>query len=414
MAGRAGSAPGSKQPYASRRWEVAMTKWSMPRRPEGRAARAPDSVAAGAIYDRYADRVHDFSWSLLRDPDQAAQATERTFVAAMDQLEQVRDMDPLQPWLHAVAHRQVLALARPNGDGDGEAADPFAVGEAPKGVAGQDVEREVVWRAAAGLSGQDQALLTLHLRHGLEEAELGQALGVDAEQARVLVSRLPDQVGRSLEALLVGRRGRRDCAELAKLLGESEPRASLVRKRVTRHVDRCQTCARHRGGAEPLALLSAVPIRPAPPELREQVLGRIAGGADRGRPRWRRPGWRRVCLLAAALGLVVIGVFVWSQGQRPGGAPDGGRPSALGAGPRRPTTATGPPASAPTTLAPAASTTSVTTSNPSSTSAATSSAWCGPRRAWSSDDHRSHPGAGPASKISASPAQPSAAKPRLG
>jgi hypothetical protein len=42
------------------------------------AAMAGDRGAFAAIYDRYADRLHDFCWSLLRDRDEAADATERS------------------------------------------------------------------------------------------------------------------------------------------------------------------------------------------------------------------------------------------------------------------------------------------------------------------------------------------------
>ena len=34
-----------------------------------RAATAGDRGAFAAIYDRYADRLHDFCWSVLRDRD---------------------------------------------------------------------------------------------------------------------------------------------------------------------------------------------------------------------------------------------------------------------------------------------------------------------------------------------------------
>ena len=34
-----------------------------------RAATAGDRGAFAAIYDRYADRLHDFCWGLLRDRD---------------------------------------------------------------------------------------------------------------------------------------------------------------------------------------------------------------------------------------------------------------------------------------------------------------------------------------------------------
>ncbi|MGH3754167.1 MAG: hypothetical protein ACRDRP_16020 [Pseudonocardiaceae bacterium] len=128
----------------------------------------------------------------------------------------------------------------------------------------------------AGLSEGDCAMLRLHL-HGLEGAELAAALGISASTAHVRLSRLRDQVERSLGALLVARLGRRDCDELAAVLGEWDGRFTpLLRKRVTRHVDNCSRCAeRQRAVASPRALLSGVALLPAPLDLRERVLGDV-------------------------------------------------------------------------------------------------------------------------------------------
>ena len=362
-----------------------MTKQPLLGQSEGPAALDPDSADVSALYDAFADRVHDFCWSLLRDDRQAADATERTFLRSVDWLEQVTDMQPPRAWLYAVAYRQVREVARGN-DVVVEGPDPFAEDLAVSGADGQEVEREVVWRAAADLTERDQALLTLHLRHGLDEAELSPALDVDGEHARVLVRRLPGQAGRSLGAMLVGRRRRRDCPELARLVTESELRASLVRKRVTRHVDRCRTCAGHRDGSEALALLATVPVLTAPPELRERVLGGIAveaegrrpadppAGGGKGvwrlrRPRAPRPRWRLAGAVVAALALVAAGVAVFSQVQRPGGTPVTGAPKALGATPTPTGSANGPAASA-TLPGSSSSTTTQTTAAPTSTTTA--------------------------------------------
>jgi len=65
----------------------------------------------------------------------------------------------------------------------------------------QEAERaaaqRIVWDAAAGLADRDRALLDLHLRQGLEGAELGEAMGVTAANAYVMVNRLKAQVERS-------------------------------------------------------------------------------------------------------------------------------------------------------------------------------------------------------------------------
>ena len=56
-----------------------------------RAATAGDRGAFAALYDRYADRLHDFCWSVLRDRDEAADATQDTFLVAAEHLSQLRD-----------------------------------------------------------------------------------------------------------------------------------------------------------------------------------------------------------------------------------------------------------------------------------------------------------------------------------
>ena len=77
-----------------------------------RAATAGDRGAFAAIYDRYADRLHDFCWSILRDRDEAADATQDAFVVAAERLGQLRDPERLRPWLYAVARSQACRRAR--------------------------------------------------------------------------------------------------------------------------------------------------------------------------------------------------------------------------------------------------------------------------------------------------------------
>src|ERR671923_1459942 len=76
------------------------------------AAAGGDHAAFAAIYDRYADRLHDFCWSMLRSRDEAADATQDTFVLAAERLGQLRDPERLRPWLYAVARSQALRRVR--------------------------------------------------------------------------------------------------------------------------------------------------------------------------------------------------------------------------------------------------------------------------------------------------------------
>ena len=228
-----------------------------------RAATAGDRGAFAAIYDRYADRLHDFCWSVLRDRDEAADATQDAFLVAAERLGQLRDPERLRPWLYAVARSQALRRVRARSrvapeEEMTELPDP-ATG--PEQAAERSDLRELVWNAAAGLSERDRALLDLHLRHGLEGAELGQAMGVEPGHAYVLLSRLRDQVERSLGALLVARLGRDDCPDLAAILSGWDGRFTpLIRKRVARHVDACDVCSERRRTPTP----TGAPPAPGP------------------------------------------------------------------------------------------------------------------------------------------------------
>ncbi|HEY0448310.1 sigma-70 family RNA polymerase sigma factor [Actinophytocola sp.] len=239
---------------------------------------AGDREAFAAVYDRYADRLHDFCWSVLRDRDEAADAVQDTFVLLAQRLAQLTDPDRLRPWLYAVARsvalRKVRARQRVVLDEVGDMAD---TDPGPDRAAEQGALRELVWSAAAGLSERDRALLDLHVRQGLDGAELGEAMGVSAGHAYVLLTRLRDQVERSLGALLIARQGRADCAGLDALLSDWDGRYSpLMRKRVARHVDLCDVCSsRRRIMVSPFALLAAVPLLPAPVWLRDRVMDEV-------------------------------------------------------------------------------------------------------------------------------------------
>jgi RNA polymerase sigma factor (sigma-70 family) len=237
-----------------------------------------DRAAFAAIYDRYADRLHDFCHAVLRDRDEAADAVQDTFVLVAQRLAQLNDPDRLRPWLYAVARSVALRKVRERRrvvlD---EAEDMADTDPGPERAAEQVALRELVWSAAAGLSERDRALLDLHVRQGLDGAELGEAMGVSPGHAYVLLTRLRDQVERSLGALLIARQGRRDCTELDALLSDWDGRYSpLMRKRVARHVDSCEVCSdRRRIMVSPFALLAAVPLVAAPLWLRDRVLENV-------------------------------------------------------------------------------------------------------------------------------------------
>lgn len=349
----ASDAPGRQRPAASPRpvpYTAAVDDADLARR-----AQAGDMAAWADIYDRYADRLHDYCWSILRDRHEAEDALQDAFVTAAAKVGQLRDPERLRPWLYAVCRTSALARTRrrarvtPTDDLDGAA--PAAEERMP----GETAQlQQIVWAAAGGLAARDRAVLELHLRHGLVGQELADALEISSHHATVLLSRVRDAVERSLGALLVGRTGRRDCPDLDALLtGWDGTLSPLLRKQVARHIDRCEVCTEcRRRVVSPLALLAAMPLVPAPTGLRERVLGELEH-VSASRPLTRRsPGprrgarWPLAAAVAAVAALVAAAVLLTSGGE-------GDRLAAQ----RTATDEAGPSSSSPRTSAPAATTT---------------------------------------------------------
>jgi RNA polymerase sigma factor (sigma-70 family) len=248
-----------------------------------RRAMAGDTAAFAQIYDRYADRLHDFCLGMVREYDGAADCVQDTFCIAATRLPQLRDPDRLRPWLYSIARNEALRKLR---DRRREMPaenlpDVPSDEDGPDTLSARTELADLIAEAAGGLSDRDRAVLDLAFRHGLDGPELAGALGVSHTNANTMVVRLRRTVERSLGALLVSRRVRNDpdaCAELRDLLADWDGQFTvLMRKRIARHVESCPTCDDDRRRlVSPAALLGAAPVLvPAPNWLRDKTLGDI-------------------------------------------------------------------------------------------------------------------------------------------
>ncbi|HWJ62894.1 MAG TPA: RNA polymerase sigma factor [Acidimicrobiales bacterium] len=291
------------------------------------AARAGDRDAFAAIFDRYAPRVHGFCTRLLNEPHTASDATQDTFVTAAQRLDQLRDPSALRAWLYAIArnectrHGRARARAVPTEDSvmAGETAEDLGADE-PAAAAAASEAGGILWEAAAGLDEGDRVLLELHVRHGLEGAELAEAAGVAPGQISMATGRMRERVARSVGALLIARKGRADCPGLQVVLADWDGTYTvLTRKRVARHIDGCELCDERRTAL--VAPFGALAVGPALvtftlPEgaldgVRDEVLAAFDQRAVGAAPVGAGGGKRRVLAAAAAVLLVlalVIGV----------------------------------------------------------------------------------------------------------
>ena len=239
-----------------------------------------DRLAFAAIYDRYADRLYDFSVGMLRDGDAAADCVQDVFVDAATQLGNLRDPSRLRSWLYAIARNHALARIRARRRELPSDELPEVVSPDPDmaTLAARGELADLIAEACGGLSERDRTVFELTYRHGLDGGELAEALGVTHTNANTLVLRLRDGVERSLGALLLCRGVKADpaaCLELAAIVdGWDGTFTVLVRKRAARHIDGCPTCDdERRRRVNPVALLGGVPVfLPAPALLREHTV----------------------------------------------------------------------------------------------------------------------------------------------
>lgn len=243
------------------------------------ASAAGDRNAFAEIYDRYADKLHDFCIGMLRDRDSAADCVQDAFCIVSTSLGGLREPEKLRPWLYSIvrneAHKRLRELKRERPSD--EMPDVMSHEAGPDTMAHRFELANLISEAAGGLSERDQTVLELAYRQGLDGPELAMALGVTQTNANTMVGRLRDTIERSLGALLVARRIQANpasCPELASVLHGWDGKFNiLMRKRIARHIESCEACEELRSrSVNPAALLGAPVFIPAPAWLKNSVM----------------------------------------------------------------------------------------------------------------------------------------------
>jgi RNA polymerase sigma factor (sigma-70 family) len=253
-----------------------------------------DREAFAELYNRHFDRVYDFLRRMLRDRDEAADLAQETFLRAMRALSPKETKAGFSTWLFAIARN--LALKRlerqrrlatlPEREGEEPAifhqVDPDRLANPAQAAEAGELSG-LVWQAAAALSPKEYSLLDLHVRQGLDSAEIAQVLGVSKGNAYTMMSRLKDSFEGAVAGLFMLRQGRWQCPELNHILEERSiaELSPAVRRLIERHTGECATCQEQRrklvspanilGALVPVALPLAVKQRMAEAALASWV-----------------------------------------------------------------------------------------------------------------------------------------------
>ena len=162
--------------------------------------------AADQAYRDHATDVYRVAYGILRDPDEALDATHDTFARAWERWDQYDSQRPLRGWLHGIVvhlaldqlrRRRVRRLALPHlgrspigAIATSTAADP----------ADDVARRELVDRALDGLRPQVRATLVLRHYYGYDYAQIGSMLGMTSGTVGSTLSRAHVAIRQRLEA----------------------------------------------------------------------------------------------------------------------------------------------------------------------------------------------------------------------
>ena len=246
--------------------------------------------AFAELYDRYFDRIFDFLSRMLRNRAEAEDVAQDTFIRAIRSIDRLESGSKFKSWLFTIARNTALnriereKRSRPlvfaDDDGDDVELDLIDADRfgSPDEAAQAEATAALVWEAAAGLSPKQYSLLDMHLRQGLDSAEIADALGVTANNGYVMLNRLRNAVEESIGAYIMMREGRRHCPELDAALTDAGI-ASIspgARRLVRRHVASCEACQKTQSEmVSPTAILGAfVPVQAAP-DIKAAILSNV-------------------------------------------------------------------------------------------------------------------------------------------
>jgi RNA polymerase sigma-70 factor, ECF subfamily len=151
--------------------------------------------AADRAYRDHASDVYRVAYGILRDPDEALDATHDTFARAWERWDQYDSQRPLRGWLHGIVvhlaldqlrRRRVRRLAVPV---LGRSSPTAIAASAAEDPADDVVRRQLVDQALDGLRPEVRATLVLRHYYGYDYAQIAGFLGVSSGTVGSTLSR---------------------------------------------------------------------------------------------------------------------------------------------------------------------------------------------------------------------------------
>jgi DNA-directed RNA polymerase specialized sigma24 family protein len=239
---------------------------------------------AAELFDLHFNRVYDFSLRVLGLPDAAADVAEESLRNALAAPPTAGSFDVrlFSAALDALEPR--LKLRHPSSIGSNplfHQVDVARLADATRAPSAQETGG-LIWETTSRLDPADYVLLDLRFRQNLSESDLAAILKTNERAVRARLSKLLKRTEPELSALIVGRRGSRNCEGMRRaMLGlPIAATRGQVRKAVEKHVRSCPVCtATSAGLASPLLVLAAFSLITPSAADSEAARGRLLAAA---------------------------------------------------------------------------------------------------------------------------------------
>jgi RNA polymerase sigma factor (sigma-70 family) len=246
--------------------------------------RAGHDAAFEVIYDRYHRPLLSFCRHMLGHPEEAADATQQTFISAYSELTRSEKPIALRAWLFTIARNRCLSMLRARRETVAlEDVEPHTEGLASE--VQQRADLRDLLRDLARLPEDQRAALVLAELGDLGHDEIADVLGCQHAKVKALVFQARSSLSTSREARETS------CAEIREQLSVLRGGA-LRRAKLRRHLRECPGCREFRKevSRQRQAMALLLPVVPAV-GLKQAVLSGAglttaaatgAGGASMG------------------------------------------------------------------------------------------------------------------------------------
>jgi RNA polymerase sigma-70 factor (ECF subfamily) len=150
-----------------------------------RAAQRGDQAAFGELVRRYQRAVYRVAYGLTRNPSDADDLAQETFVRAYQAIGRFRVGEPMFPWLSRIVTNQAFSLFRSRRRRPETPLEPlieagrqWGEDNDPADQATENEQKEQIEQAFEQLKPEHQAVLTLRVVQEMSYEEIATALGV--------------------------------------------------------------------------------------------------------------------------------------------------------------------------------------------------------------------------------------------